>query len=67
MNMTDNALKLQFIEAYLRDGADSDKYSTIKQQLYRNGYNRSQVIAMVVEGELYGNLDRFYRKHPSAR
>jgi len=67
MNPFNHALKLKFIETYLRDGADSDKYSMLKQELYRNGYNRSQVVTMIVEGELYGSLDTFYRKHPTVQ
>ncbi len=67
MNTSKNTLRLKFIESYLRDGADSDKYSQLKQELYRNGHNRSQVVSMLVEGGLYGNLDNFYHRHPSIR
>ncbi len=67
MTTNNNTLKLQFIESYLRDGADSDKYSTLKQELYHSGYNRMQVVSMIVEGTLYKNLDTFYRKNPSLR
>lgn len=65
MNSATNALRLKFIETYLREGASSDNYNVVKQELYRTGFNRSQIVTMLVEGELYGNLDNFYRKHPA--
>lgn len=67
MNNSNHALRLQFIEAYLRDGAESSTYSNLKNQLYQNGYSRWEVIGMLVESSLYGGLDNFYRKHPNAR
>lgn len=60
-----STLKLKFIETYLRDGAESDEYSVLKGELYRTGYNASQVIDILVEGKLYGTLDTFYQKHPA--
>lgn len=67
MNNSNRELRLQFIEAYLRDGAESSVYSHLKSQLYQNGYSRTQVIGLLVESALYGGLDNFYRKHPQAR
>lgn len=62
-----DALSLNFIETYLREGADSDKFSDMKKQLYQRGYNRNQVVELIVAGSLYGNLDNFYRRHPNMR
>lgn len=64
MTDSNNALKLQFIETYLRDGADNIGYNTLKHELYYQGYSRWQIIGMLVEAELYGSLDNFHRKHP---
>jgi len=65
MNNSNNTLGLKFIETYLRDGADSIEYSALKNQLYHQGYTRWQVIGLLVEGSLYGNIDTFHRKHPT--
>ena len=64
---TNNNLRLQFIETYLREGADSEKYENIKGSLYQQGAKQIDVIELIVTAELYGNLDNFYRKHPATR
>lgn len=64
MTDSNNALRLQFIEAYLRDGAYNIRYNTLKDELYHQGYSRWQIIGILVEAELYGSLDNFHRKHP---
>lgn len=64
MNHQHPALNLKFIESYLREGAKSNTYVDLKRQLYSQGYTKEQVVTLLVESDLYGNLDNFYRRHP---
>jgi hypothetical protein len=65
--MPNNNLRLQFIETYLREGAESQNYENLKGSLYQQGAKQMDVIEMIVTAELYGNLDNFYRKNPATR
>ena len=62
MNDINKALKSQFIETYLRDGADSNQYQVLKNELYQKGLSRWQVIGILVEAGLYGSIDNFNRR-----
>jgi hypothetical protein len=55
-------LQKQFIEAYLRDGADSQQFNMIKAELYRQGLSRLEVIELIIAANLFGSLENFYRK-----
>ena len=63
--MSNNNLRLQFIETYLREGAESQNYENLKGTLYQQGAKQMDVIELIVTAELYGNLDNFYRKNPA--
>ena len=65
--MPNNNLRLQFIETYLREGAESETYENLKGSLYQQGAKQMDVIELIVTAELYGNLDNFYRKNPATR
>ena len=65
--MLNNNLRLQFIETYLREGAESQNYENLKGSLYQQGAKQMDVIELIVTAELYGNLDNFYRKNPATR
>jgi hypothetical protein len=65
--MPNNNLRLQFIETYLREGAESQNYENLKGSLYQQGAKQMDVIELIVTAELYGNLDNFYRKNPATR
>ena len=65
--MPNNNLRLQFIETYLREGAESQNYENLKGTLYQQGAKQMDVIELIVTAELYGNLDNFYRKNPATR
>jgi hypothetical protein len=65
--MPTNNLRLQFIETYLREGAESENYENLKGTLYQQGAKQMDVIELIVTAKLYGNLDNFYRKNPATR
>lgn len=65
--MQKDNLRLQFIETYLREGAESQNYENLKGTLYQQGAKQMDVIELIVTAELYGNLDNFYRKNPATR
>ena len=65
--MLKDNLRLQFIETYLRDGAESQNYENLKSTLYQQDAKQMDVIELLVTAELYGNLDNFYRKNPATR
>jgi hypothetical protein len=57
-----NKLRKQFIENYLRYGADSEQFKAVKEELYNQGASRAEIVELVIAANLYGNLENFRAK-----
>ena len=55
-------IRKQFIEAYLLYGADSPQFNAVKDELYKQGASRAEIVELIIAANLYGNLDNFRRK-----
>lgn len=67
MSLTEKNIKLQMIESYLTEGFNSEQFNLLKQEMYRRGYRRTEVIEQIIAARLYGDVDGFYRRHPEMR
>lgn len=60
---TNEQLKLLLIETYLRCGTKSEEYRAVREALYARGFTQEEVVTLLVAGEIYHDVNRFYEKH----
>ena len=62
---TDKQLEMLLIETYLRYGFKSDQFQAVRHTLYDRGFERDDIVKLLVASKLYRSVDNFYNKNES--